>query len=85
MLDRLDIEKDCEMRRDGFTLIELLVAMACAGIVALAAFGAWGNMHGNYVRLQKEYQSSSKQLLQEIVETKSRILKGERGTIENRY
>lgn len=73
------------MRRDGFTLIELLVAMACAGIVALVALGAWGNMHGNYVRLQKEYQSSSRQLLQDIVQTKNRVLKGERGSIENRY
>jgi prepilin-type N-terminal cleavage/methylation domain-containing protein len=73
------------MRRDGFTLIELLVAMACAGIVALAAFGAWGNMHGNYVRLQKEYQASSSQLLQDIVQMKNRVLKGERGSIENRY
>ena len=73
------------MRRDGFTLIELLVAMACAGIVALVAFGAWGNMHGNYVRLQKEYQSSSRQLLQDVVQMKNRVLKGERGSIENRY
>ena len=66
-------------------MIELLVAMACAGIVALVALGAWGNMHGNYVRLQKEYQSSSRQLLQDIVQTKNRVLKGERGSIENRY
>lgn len=66
-------------------MIELLVAMACAGIVALVALGAWGNMHGNYVRLQKEYQNSSRQLLQDIVQTKNRVLKGERGSIENRY
>ena len=73
------------MRRDGFTLIELLVAMACAGIVALIALGAWNNLHGSYVRLQKDYQSSSRQLLQDIVQTKNRVLKGERGTIEKRY
>jgi len=65
--------------------MELLVAMACAGIVALVAFGAWGNMHGNYVRLQKEYQASSRLLLQDIVQTKNRVLRGERGAIEKRY
>ena len=73
------------MRRDGFTLIELMVAMACAGIVALVALGAWSNLHGNYVRLQRDYQASSRQLLQDIVQTKNRVLKGERGTIEKRY
>jgi len=65
--------------------MELLVAMACAGIVALVALGAWTNLHGNYVRLQKEYQASSKQILQDVVQIKNRVLKGERGTIESRY
>ena len=73
------------MRREGFTLIELLVSMACAGIVTLVALGAWGSMHGNYVKLQKEYRDSSSQLLQDLVQKKNRILKEGRGSLKSRY
>ena len=62
------------MRRDGFTLMELVVAMACAGIVTLVALGVWKNLHGDYVRLQREYQASSGQLLQDLTQTKKRVV-----------
>ena len=62
------------MRRDGFTLMELVVAMACAGIVTLVALGVWNNLHGDYVRLQREYQASSGQLLQDLTQTKKRVV-----------
>ena len=62
------------MRRDGFTLMELVVAMACAGIITLVALGVWKNLHGDYVRLQREYQASSGQLLQDLTQTKMRVV-----------
>ena len=74
------------MRRDGFTLMELVVAMACAGIVTLVAFGVWKGMHGDYVRLQRDYQASSGQLLQDLVQTKKRVVVNpDPNTIIKRY
>ena len=49
-------------------MMELVVTMACAGIVALVAFGVWKGMHGDYVRLQRDYQSSTGQLLQDLIQ-----------------
>ena len=66
--------------------MELVVTMACAGIVALVAFGVWKGMHGDYVRLQKDYQTSSGQLLQNLIQTKNRIVvHPDPNTITNRY
>ncbi|MBQ3838554.1 MAG: prepilin-type N-terminal cleavage/methylation domain-containing protein [Fibrobacter sp.] len=62
------------MRRDGFTLMELVVTMACAGIVALVAFGVWKGLHGDYVRLQRDYQTSTGALLQDLIQTKNRVV-----------
>ncbi len=74
------------MRRDGFTLMELVVTMACAGIVALVAFGVWKGMHGDYVRLQKDYQTSSGQLLQDLIQTKKRVVVDpDPKSIQNRF
>ena len=74
------------MRRDGFTLMELVVTMACAGIVALVAFGVWKGMHGDYVRLQKEYQTSSGQMLQDLIQTKKRVVVDpDPKSIQNRF
>ena len=74
------------MRRDGFTLMELVVTMACAGIVALVAFGVWKGMHGDYVRLQKDYQTSSGQLLQNLIQTKKRVVVDpDPKSIQNRF
>ncbi len=74
------------MRRDGFTLIELLVAMACAGIVTLVAFGVWKGMHGDYVRLQRDYQTSTEALLQDLIQTKNRVMVNpDPNSISNRY
>ena len=74
------------MRRDGFTLMELVVTMACAGIVALVAFGVWKGMHGDYVRLQMDYQTSSGQLLQDLIQTKKRVVVDpDPKSIQNRF
>ncbi len=54
--------------------MELVVTMACASIVALVALGVWKNLHGNYVRLQKEYQTSSGQLLLDLTQIKKRVV-----------
>ena len=54
--------------------MELVVTMACAGIVALVAFGVWKGMHGDYERLQRDYQSSTVELLQELIQTKNRVV-----------
>ena len=50
--------------------MELMVTMACAGIVALVAFGAWKGFQGEYVHLQKDYQAKSGQLVQELIQIK---------------
>jgi prepilin-type N-terminal cleavage/methylation domain-containing protein len=74
------------MRRDGFTLVELLVAMACASIVMLVALGVWKSLHGDYVRLQKDYQTSSGQMLQDLIQTKKRVVVNpDPNTIIKRY
>lgn len=74
------------MRRDGFTLMELMVAMACAGIITLVALGVWKNLHGDYVLLQRNYQASSKQLLQDLGQTKNRIVDNpDPNTIQSRF
>ena len=66
--------------------MELVVAMACAGIVTLVAFGVWKNLHGDYVRLQREYQASSGQLLQDLTQTKKRVVVNpDPKSISNRY
>ena len=74
------------MRRNGFTLVELMVAMACAGIVALVAFGAWSGMQRFYVQKQKDYQAQSGQLLQDLIQTKKRVVVNpDPNTIIKRY
>ena len=66
--------------------MELVVTMACAGIVALVAFGVWKGMHGDYVRLQKEYQTSSGQMLQDLIQTKKRVVVDpDPKSIQNRF
>ena len=86
ILERLDLEKDCTVRKDGFTLMELVVTMACAGIVALVAFGVWKSMHGDYVRLQRDYQTSTGALLQDLIQTKNRVVVNpDPKSISNRY
>ena len=66
--------------------MELVVTMACAGIVALVAFGVWKGMHGDYVRLQKDYQTSSGQLLQNLIQTKKRVVVDpDPKSIQNRF
>ncbi len=66
--------------------MELVVTMACAGIVALVAFGVWKGMHGDYVRLQKDYQTSSGQLLQDLIQTKKRVVVDpDPKSIQNRF
>ena len=54
--------------------MELMVAMACAGIVTLVAFGVWKNLHGDYVKLQRDYQTSSGQMLQDLTQIKKRVV-----------
>ena len=74
------------MRRDGFTLMELMVAMACAGIVTLVALGVWKNLHGDYVRLQMDYQTGSRQLHQNLMQIKKRaVVNPDPNTIQMRY
>ena len=74
------------MRRDGFTLMELMVTMACAGIVALVAFGAWKGFQGEYVHLQKDYQAKSGQLVQELIQIKKRVVVDpDPNTIQTRF
>ena len=86
ILERFDLEKDCAVRRDGFTLMELVVTMACAGIVALVAFGVWKGMHGDYVRLQRDYQTSTGALLQDMIQTKNRVVVNpDPATIDKRF
>ena len=66
--------------------MELVVTMACASIVALVALGVWKNLHGDYVRLQREYQTSSGQLLQNLIQTKKRVVDNpDPNTIIKRY
>ena len=66
--------------------MELIVTMACAGIVALVAFGVWKGMHGDYVRLQRVYQTSTGQLLQDLIQTKNRVVvKPGPATIDKRF
>ncbi|GEM_PF-1635032 len=66
--------------------MELIVTMACAGIVALVAFGVWKGMHGDYVRLQRDYQSSTGELLQDLIQTKNRVVVNpDPKSISNRY
>lgn len=66
--------------------MELVVTMACAGIVALVTFGVWKGMHGDYVRLQRDYQTSTGQLLQDLIQTKSRVVVNpDPKSISNRY
>lgn len=66
--------------------MELVVTMACAGIVALVAFGVWKGMHGDYARLQKDYQTSSGQLLQDLIQTKKRVVVDpDPKSIQNRF
>lgn len=66
--------------------MELMVTMACAGIVALVAFGVWKGMHGDYVRLQRDYQTSTGALLQDLIQTKNRVVVSpDPNSISNRY
>lgn len=66
--------------------MELIVTMACAGIVALVAFGVWKGMHGDYVRLQRDYQTSTGALLQDLIQTKNRVMVNpDPKSISNRY
>lgn len=66
--------------------MELVVTMACAGIVALVAFGVWKGMHGDYVRLQRDYQTSTGALLQDMIQTKNRVMVNpDPKSISNRY
>ncbi|MBR2073872.1 MAG: hypothetical protein IJ977_01155 [Fibrobacter sp.] len=66
--------------------MELIVTMACAGIVALVAFVVWKGMHGDYVRLQRDYQTSTGALLQDLIQTKNRlVVNPDPKSISNRY
>lgn len=66
--------------------MELVVTMACAGIVALVAFGVWKGMRGDYVRLQRDYQTSTGALLQDLIQTKNRVVVNpDPKSISNRY
>ena len=66
--------------------MELIVTMACAGIVALVAFGVWKGMHGDYVRLQRDYQTRTGALLQDLIQTKNRVMVNpDPKSISNRY
>lgn len=66
--------------------MELVVTMACAGIVAMVAFGVWKGMHGDYVRLQRDYQTSTGALLQDLIQTKNRVVVNpDPNSISNRY
>ena len=66
--------------------MELIVTMACAGIVALVAFGVWNGMLGDYVRLQRDYQTCTGQLLQDLIQTKNRVVVNpDPATIDKRF
>lgn len=66
--------------------MELVVTMACAGIVALVAFGVWKGMHGDYVRLQRDYQTSTGALLQDLIQTKNRVVVNpDPATVDKRF
>ena len=66
--------------------MELVVAMACAGIVTLVALGVWKHLHGDYVRLQRDYQTSSGQMLQNLIQTKNRVVVNpDPNTIQTRF
>ena len=52
----------------------------------LVALGVWKSLHGDYVRLQKDYQTSSGQMLQDLIQTKKRVVVNpDPNTIIKRY